>query len=768
MSESKYQIIGIDLGTTNSVMARKGVSDAQVIRNAEGEVMTRSIVSNFKGKILVGRQAENRWELIPEDTIVSIKRLMGRSQGDKEVKDIAAKGNYHFKIVEPKNGTSEGIAVVMGDDEYAPEDVSALILKKLKDDASNKLGTEVTHAVITVPAYFTDKQRYATKEAGIKAGLSVMGLIDEPTAAALAYGFDEDFEDAKGILVFDLGGGTFDVSVLMMASGTYTLMGKEGDMWLGGDDFDNVIYEYAEQEITKEYGKTPFEDKKFVTMLKKECTKAKETLSSSDAASIFLTSAFKDEDGDPVDIDIEITRDEFEKRAAHLVERAVKVVYNALEITMLDKDEDINYVILAGNSSRMPMIQEAVEKIFGPEKVKKDMPFKESVAMGAAMYASRLAGVMCPKCDAINDMDAQKCEKCGEILNISKEKEEGIVLQGDITAHSYGIQTEGDKYNIFIDKGDPIPTPKEDRKPQTFTTQNPKYINIPVYGGEEMNAASENSLQLMVFARVPNGYPAGTVVNIRLWLNRDNYFEVEGWLADGTRLNFIVVRGGISDKVVQEYLKLEERWDNCRNNVLKNDFGQGQEIESKIDKIGQDMGGEKINSENVLKDIEDINKTIDEKMPTGAANDKVLADVIIGLINKFEWAVSKADKEEAVKKADEYKKDIINKNEFNTWFEEFMKKNMVLSVLATASINLTQLQSIDKQKYNSCSNKFDDIIERLKKGDQNAANDLIALMNEIKEVTGASGTVTCGKCGAQNSSSAIKCEKCGYPLGLLS
>lgn len=786
MEDNNTQIIGIDLGTTNSVMASIDMNGPRIIRNVEGDAVTPSVVGSFKEKVYIGKQAYNRWEHAPSNTIVSVKRLMGRAFVDPQVKKIIDTKRYDYKIVKPSKGTQQSVAVVMNGEEYYPEEISAKILKIMKDNATNKLGKEATHAVITTPAYFSDKQRYATKQAGIQAGLTVMGLIDEPTAVALAYGMDKDFEEAKAVLVYDLGGGTFDVSVLMMTSGTYTLLAKEGDMWLGGDDFDKVIVDYVNLVMAKEYGTlVPINDKKYKVRLKKAAREAKEALSSCRETNIFVGSAFVDDDGDPVDIDVEITRDQFVMLSKELVARTVAIIGKALEAAMLDKDEDINHVILAGNSSRMPMIQKAVEEMFGTEKVKKDLPFKESVALGAAIYAARLQGIVCIKCNTVNMLDAKTCRKCGEQLkgNIVKPETGSAKTYGnkndpedttgeiDITPRSYGIQSSGDQYNVFINKGDPVPTPKEDRNTQTFTTQHPRFIAIPVYGGEDKKAAGNNDLQCEAFAILPRGCTNGTKVNIRLWLNRDNSFEVEAWLQkDGTRLKPVLFRGHGMEKAFEELLEMEKVWEDTKGKVYSQDENKGLEMEEKKEDIYSKIEDEK--EEDALKAIRKFKDEL--RKPTGDPQQPphFLSYVVEGMVSKYEWSIPSKDIEETRAKIDQNRNDDISDKEFEKWFtKQFLMKNPHIMILANIEMMIMKLEKEDSQKAMEFRNRFNAIIERLKKGSMAAIQELQTLDKNIKDYFDQIKPkgVVCKKCGTVNKASERYCQnqKCRYDMWLV-
>lgn len=785
MEDNNIQIIGIDLGTTNSVMASIDMNGPRIIRNAEGDAVTPSVVGSFKEKVYIGRHAYNRWEDAASNTIVSVKRLMGRAFVDPQVKKIIDTKRYDYKIVKPSKGTKQSVAVVMNGEEYYPEEISAKILKKMKDNATNKLGKDATHAVITTPAYFSDKQRYATKQAGIQAGLTVLGLIDEPTAVALAYGMDKDFEEAKAVLVYDLGGGTFDVSVLMMTSGTYTLLAKEGDMWLGGDDFDKVIIDYVNEQIEKEYGSlVPFNDKKYKVRLKKAAREAKEALSSCTETNVYVGSAFVDEDGDSVEIDVEITRDQFELLSKELVARTVAIIGKALEAAMLDKDEDINHVILAGNSSRMPMIQKAVETIFGTEKVKKDLPFKESVALGAAIYAARLQGIVCLKCNTVNMMDAKTCRKCGDQLkgivvgtktgspstpNGNGNDPEVTTGDIDITPMSYGIQSSGDQYNVFINKGDPVPTPIEDRNTQTFTTQHPRFIVIPVYGGEDKEAASNNESQCEAFAILPRGCTIGTKVNIRLWLNRNNSFEVEAWLQnDGTRLKPVLFRGHGMEMVFEELLEMEKVWEETKGKVYSQDETKGLEMEEKKEDIYTNIKDKK--EEDALNSIRKFKDELRKPIENPQQPPHFFSYVVEGMVSKYEWSIPSKDIEETRTKIDQNRSDDLSDKEFKKWFtNQFLMKNPHIMILADMEMLIMNLEKEDSQKAMEFRNRFNAIIERLKKGNMAAFQELQTLDKNIKDYFDQLKPkgVVCKKCGKVNRASARNCRYCQFDMWLV-
>lgn len=378
------KIIGIDLGTTNSAMAVMQGGDAEVIANKEGNRTTPSVVAiNKNNERLVGQVANRQRVTNAENTIFGVKRLIGRRFGDKEVqKDLKL---MPYKIVEDKNG----VKVKMGDKDYTPEEVSAMILSKLKADAESFLGTEVTEAVITVPAYFNDSQRQATKNAGKIAGLEVKRIINEPTAAALAYGINKEGNKDEKIVVFDLGGGTFDVSILDLGEGVFEVLSTNGDTHLGGEDFDMKIVEHFLEVFKKEQGLDLHNDKAAMQRLKDEAEKAKKELSTTTETNINLPFLTADADG-PKHFEYKLTRAKLESLVSDMIDQVVAPSEAALKDAGLKKT-DIDEIILVGGMTRMPSVQAKVKEIFGKEP-KKGVNPDEVVAIGAAIQAGVLAG----------------------------------------------------------------------------------------------------------------------------------------------------------------------------------------------------------------------------------------------------------------------------------------------------------------------------------------------------------------------------------------
>jgi len=455
------KILGIDLGTTNSCMAVMEAGEPAVIANAEGGRTTPSVVAVSKNnERLAGQLAKRQAVINAENTVYAVKRLMGRAYDDKEVQSIVK--NVSYKI-EKSNG---GVQVKMADKSYSPPEVSAMILQKMKADAESYLGEKITEAVITVPAYFNDSQRQATKDAGTIAGLDVKRIINEPTASALAYGLDKKKEEK--VAVYDFGGGTFDISILELGDGVFEVKSTNGDSHLGGEDLDHAVMDFIIAEFKKDQGIDLGKDKAAIQRLKEAAEKVKCELSTVAETDINIPFVTADASG-PKHLEMKLTRAKLEELVGDLVERTIKPCEQALKDAGYKK-EDINEVILVGGQTRMPLVQQKVKEIFGKEPLKGVNP-DEVVAIGAAIQGGVLGG---------------------EVKDI---------LLLDVTPLSLGIETLGGVATKLIEKNTTIPTSKS----EVFSTaaDNQTTVEVHVVQGEREMAADNKSLGRFILDGIP-------------------------------------------------------------------------------------------------------------------------------------------------------------------------------------------------------------------------------------------------------------------------
>jgi molecular chaperone DnaK len=503
--------IGIDLGTTNSAMAAMMGGEAEIIENAEGQRTTPSVVAFTEGERLVGTVAKRQAVMNPENTIFSIKRFMGRKEAEvKEEETIVP-----YKVVPGPNGD---VRVEARGDQYSPPEISAMILQKLKADAESKLGDTVDSAVITVPAYFNDDQRQATKDAGKIAGLEVKRIINEPTAAALAYGLDKEEAD-QTILVFDLGGGTFDVSVLEIGEGVFEVKATAGDNHLGGDNWDKAIVEWLVAEFKRDQGVDVSNDKRSLQRLYEAAEKAKIELSTTQETQIsvpFITAI----NNEPKHLEIRLSRAKLAELTSDLLERVVAPVKQALA----DAGGSIDHVVLVGGMTRMPAVQDKVEELVGKEPHKGVNP-DEVVAIGAAIQAGVLAG-------DVKD-----------------------VLLLDVTPLTLGIETKGGVMTKLIERNTTIPT----RKSEIFSTaeDNQPSVEIHVLQGEREMAAYNKSLgkfQLTGIPPAPRGTPQ---IEVAFDIDANGIVSVTAKDLGTSKEQTIEIKGGsgLSESEVEQMIK---------------------------------------------------------------------------------------------------------------------------------------------------------------------------------------------------------------------
>lgn len=561
------KIIGIDLGTTNSAMAAMQSGKPEIITNSEGNRTTPSVVAvNKNSERLVGQVARRQQVTNPKNTVYEVKRLIGRNFKDEEVqRDLKLMG---YEIVKSGNG----VKVKMSDKEYSPEEISAMVLSKLKADAESFLGDKVTEAVITVPAYFDDSQRQATKDAGKIAGLEVKRIINEPTAAALAYGLDKAEKKDEKIAVYDLGGGTFDISILELGDGVFEVKSTNGDTHLGGADFDRVLINYFADEFKKEHGIDISSDNAAMQRLRDEAEKAKIELSTAQEVDINLPFLTADADG-PKHFEHKLTRAKLESLVADLVDKTAIPCEKALKDAGL-KASEVDAIVLVGGMTRMPAVQEKVKQIFSQEPMKGVNP-DEVVAIGAAIQGGVLQG-------DVKD-----------------------VLLLDVTPLSLGIETMGGVMTKLIERNTTIPTSKS----EVFSTaaDNQPQVEIHVAQGEREMVEGNKSLGRFILDGIPPTPRGIPQIEVTFNIDANGILNVTAKDKGTSKEQSITISGsGNLDKTEVERMAKEAE------SHAEEDKGKKELVESRNLLDSAVYQAEKLKKDYANKISEDDERTLDE------------------------------------------------------------------------------------------------------------------------------------------------------------
>jgi molecular chaperone DnaK (HSP70) len=559
--------IGIDFGASRCVVAVVEGGEPRVLLSRENRLETCSVVSLKRrrkgkrtddvgeGEILVGDVALDNWAMAPRDTILGIRRLLGRDFADPDVRRM--RQAYLYEIVQAADAGDGGLCVLMGGKTYTPVEIAAMILRRLKEDAEFRLGEEVTHAVITAPAHFTLRQREAMREAGLRAGLAVMKVLDEPTAAAVRSGMADPGEpDPTYAIVLTVGASEFDVCVQMHAGGVVVPLSLQGDLWLGTDDFEQAVADYVVANVRSTYDIDPRADLRFMFALKKAVREALLRLAGQPVADLVVPGVLHDSGGEFIDVDLELTRDECLRLVRPAASRMLALSVQALETAGL-KARDIDRAILTGDHPELAHL--SLEAVFNAAGIATEVALGYAVALGAALIATRIGGIVCQALDAadpkrecghVNAAKATVCAKCGAALPVPQDLGEIIEIGGAAPYH-YGFQTPGGGFDIVIEKEEAYPN----REPpaRIFHTLRPgqRTLRVPIYGGDNVKSAGANEKQGDMFMVLPPDLPPGTAAHVRLWLDGDGVFGVSARLADGTDLEPIILAGEKDQKAVE-------------------------------------------------------------------------------------------------------------------------------------------------------------------------------------------------------------------------
>lgn len=734
--------IGIDLGTTNSVVAFKDTSVRTITTGPDNQELCRSCVAVDRktGDFVVGNSPYNSWKKYAPNIVVSVKRLMGAAISDEQVQKMKTQRSlYPYGIDKLAGGTDESVAVILNGKQYTPEQISAQILRQLKDDASVKLG-EITHAVITVPAYFNEKQKTATRKAAELAGLKVQRLLAEPTAA-ISYGVDKMGKDEEKVfLVYDFGGGTFDLSILVASGGNFIESGTGGDRWLGGDDIDKALMNYVFEQTNKENDVNvqeiidALDDRKrfaFQGELKKQIEGAKKQLSNSNSASIEIFGELETEDDDMVDIDVSVTRDQFESLIRPLIQRTIELVDELLDKTGYPI-ETIDNILLVGGSSCIPLVRKMLVDKYGEEKILSSEKPMLAIAEGAAILAHALSDEFeCPSCGEMVNKDADVCPHCGAKLNATEEgEEEPPILVTYTTKHNYYIKLVSGNDKI-IEANELLPY-EISRKYKT-STANQKIVELVI-----MSDAEDGNLDKIAsgFFTIAENLPVDSNLTFTFSLN-----ESEEMLASvkvdksGKRKDIVLGRGNKDSKCLEAIsTSLQEvLGDSSISDSKKSEFTS--KIQEVIDTISEghlkDDASEWQDLENKTKLAENEAHRSDEDTESTAL---IIAKILLGTFNRYMQSEDESDMRENITKAEDSSNPMgrvvaLKKLESQTEKYSLFTTMFMFKIVAMGD-------SLDPATAARADKAFADMMNALERHDVDTVRDLISSNSDLLRVAG--------------------------------
>lgn len=752
--------IGIDLGTTNSVVAFKDATVRVVATGPNNEDLCRSCVAlDPSGSFVVGNAPYKNWRRYAPNIVVSAKRLMGASITDPQVQKMKTdKDMYPYGISKLSGGTENSVVVIMKGIEYTPEQISAEILRQLKNDASVKLGDEITHAVITVPAYFNEKQKTATRKAAELAGLKVQRLLAEPTAAAISYGADKMAADEDKIfLVYDFGGGTFDLSILVASGGNFIESGTGGDRWLGGDDIDRIISEYVITEAGKAnnvdihdaINSLP-ERKKYAFQgeFKNEVESAKKALSQSESATISIYDYLETKDGDPIDIEVSLTRANFENMIRPLVQRTLDLIDELLEKTAYPIDT-IDNILLVGGSSCIPLVRKMLTDKYGQDKILASEKPMLAIAEGAAILSHSMGTESeCPNCGKIIPVGADECPFChmSTVGATPTDTKDGGVLVSFTTKHKYFIEIADDAdnkgYELII--GDNEVLPNEVSKKFYTLVENQKIVAVKLFSDAE-----NNSKQLIGtgFLSIQENLPVHSELQFTFRLTEDEILSVRVKVAaSGKTTDVVVGRGNFDEHCLGS---IQKSFDDVMNDPSIDDDKKTEFVE-KLQKTIDTISVSNMPAESTKwQEIESSVQTAKTKAMTKEEGDSVYVIITKILLDNFGRFIREEDKSAMRRELTNYENAStpMSKNEIANKLEELTDKYGLF--IHAFMLNISGHDNSDPVRANKALVAFNQFMAALNEGNINKAREILdaneSLIGKVNLGPGIGGTTGIGR-----------------------